>query len=124
LSSVKALDFALIPENDPKALRLALEAAGGSVGGEPALARETGPDGKDARVFVFPDPESYVALPVTPDADFWNLKVAIRIDEEPYGKSGGTMVGLHFGPNDSILSISADKWSANRAPLLISGTTP
>lgn len=124
LSSARALDFATIPENDPKALRLALEAAGGAVGGEPTLARERGPDGKEAKAFVFPDPESFVALPVTPDADFWNLKISIRIDEEPYGKSGGTMVGLHFGPNDSILSISADKWSVNKAPILISGTTP
>jgi len=118
------LDLSTVAENDPEALRVALEAEGGSVAGEPVLARESGPDGTETKLIVFPDPVSSVAVPVTPAASFWMLKVAIRIDEAPYGKSGGPMVGLLFGPNDSILSISADKWSKLGAPVLISGMTP
>lgn len=118
-----AMDLSMVPENDPEALRTALEAKGGSVEGEPVLARETGPDGKKVLVIVFPDPASSVNLPVTPAANYWRMKVAIRIDDTPYGKSGGPMVGLLFGPNDSLLAVSADKWSKLMAPTLISGMT-
>lgn len=117
------VDLSKVAEEDPQALRAALEAEGGGAEGEPVLARERGPDGKETRVIVFPTPASYVTLPVTPTANQWLLKVAVRIDELPYGVSSGPMVGLAFGPNDSILSISADKWSVARAPSLISGLT-
>jgi hypothetical protein len=118
------VDLSAVAENNPEALRAALEAEGGTVAGEPVLARESGPDGTEIKLIVFPDPSSSVVLPVTPAATFWILKVAIRIDETPFGKSGGPMVGLLFGPNDSILAIAADKWSKVGAPILISGMTP
>jgi hypothetical protein len=118
-----AVDLSAVPDDDPKALKAALEAGGGSVQGEPVLERERGPDGKETRVIVFPEPASFVTLPVAPAANLWILKVAIRIEEAPYGISSGPMVGLVFGPNDSILAISADKWSKEKAPSLISGLT-
>lgn len=123
LISTHALDLASIPENSTEALKQAIEAEGGSVEGEPYLATEAGPDGKPAKLLIFPTPASLVSLPVTPSAGNWAITASVRIDEPPFGQSGGPMFGLLFGCNDCVLAITADKWSKLKAPTLVSGAT-
>lgn len=120
-SSLSALDLATIPENDSKALQTAIESEGGETKGEPYVATAVGPDGTPQRVITFPSPDSYVDLPISPESNFWTMTGAIQIDELPFAKSGGAMFGVLFGKNDSVLAISANKWSKVSAPQLMSG---
>lgn len=117
-----AMDLSQIPENNPEALKQAVEAEGGSVEGEPYLATESGPGGSPIRLLVFPTPDSLVSLPVSPTANHWSMKGAIRIDVEPYGKSGGPIFGLLFGRNDCVMALTADRWSPAKTPALMSGS--
>lgn len=123
LISAQALDLASVPDNNAEALKQAIEVEGGAVGGEPYLATEAGPDGNPVKLLVFPDPSCFVDLPVTPSVTNWAMTASVRFDELPFGKSGGPMFGLLFGRNDSVLAITADKWSKLNAPILISGAT-
>lgn len=117
-----ALDLVQIPENNPEALKQAIEAEGGSVEGEPYLATESGPDGNPAKLLVFPTPTCLVSIPVTLDANFWAMSGAIRIDEAPYAKSGGPIFGILFGRNDCVMALTADRWSKAGTPALMSGS--
>ena len=118
----RALDLSQVPENNADALRAAVEEAGGMVEGEPFITTDSGPDGNPVRLFVFPTPGAFVSLPVTPQANFWKMSGWIRIDEQPYGKSGGPIFGVLFGRNDNVLALSSDRWSKAGAPALISGS--
>jgi hypothetical protein len=118
----RAQDFSQTPDNNSDALKAAVADAGGQVEGEPYLATDSGPDGKPAKLLVFPSPTSLVSLPATPQANFWTMTGWIRIDEQPYAKSGGPIFGILFGRNDCVLALSADRWSKFGAPSLISGS--
>ena len=122
IHAAAALDLTQVPENSPEALKQAIEAGGGSVEGDPYIATESGPDGKATRVLVFPTPTSLVSLPVMPQASFWAMSGWIRIDQQPYGKSGGPIFGILFGRNDCVLALTADRWSKAGAPSLWSGS--
>ena len=117
-----AVDLAQIPENNADALKQAVTAEGGYVEGEPYIATESGPDGKPAKLLIFPTPFCFVSLPITPAANYWAMTGSIRIDEAPYGKSGGCIFGVLFGRNDSVMSLSAGKWSKAGAPALMCGS--
>jgi hypothetical protein len=120
--NVLALDIAQLPENNAAALKQAVEADGGSVEGEPYLVTEAGPDGAPTKLLIFPTPDSLVSLPVTAAANDWTMTGAIRVDEAPYGKSGGPIFGLLFGRNDCVAALTADKWSPAKSPSLMSGS--
>ena len=120
---LKALDLAAIAENDPAAFRTAVEAEGGSVGGEPFVTSSDGPAGAVQRVISFSTGECYVNLPVETISPTWTMSGSVRIESLPFGKGGGGIFGLQFGPNDGILGLAADKWSKLKAPQLFSGLT-
>jgi hypothetical protein len=122
LASAAALDLSAVPDNNPGALKQAIVAEGGAVEGEPYLSTEAGPDGKPAKLIVLPTPFCLVSLPAMPAVKCWAMSASIRIDELPYAKAGGGMFGMLFGPNDSVLAITGDKWSKLRAPALFCGS--
>lgn len=117
-----ALDLTEIAENDPDALKQAVEAEGGSVEGEPYLVTDSGPDGTPTKLLMFPTPNCLVSLAVTPTANDWSMRGAIRIDEAPYAKSGGPIFGILFGRNDCVMALTADRWSKALSPALMSGS--
>jgi hypothetical protein len=117
-----AIDLMQIPENNAEALKQAIEAEGGLVEGEPYIATESGPDGKPVKLFVFPNPMSLVSLPETLRSSYWAMSGWVRIDEQPYGKSGGPIFGILFGRNDCVMALTADKWSKAGAPALMCGS--
>ena len=120
-----ALDLSGIAENDAAAFRAAVEAEGGTVNGEACVISSDGPDGKVQRLISFPRTDCFVNLPVDTITATWTMSGSIRVEAMPFGKGagGGGMFGLHFGPNDAILALSADKWSKLNAPKLFSGAT-
>lgn len=120
-SKLFALDYAQIPESNAEAFKAAVVAEGGFVEGEPYLATEAGPDGKPTKVIVFPQADCFVSLPVASGKSPWKMSGSLLIKEFPYRKASGSMFGVIFGRNDSVLAIVADKWSKLSAPLLISG---
>jgi len=122
IHAAPAVDLTQIPENNAEALKAAVEADGGLVEGEPYIATESGPDGKPVKLLVFPNTTSLVSLPETPRASYWAMSGWIRIDEQPYGKSGGPIFGILFGRNDCVLALTANKWSKAEAPALMSGS--
>ena len=118
-----AIDLSTVTENDPAAFRAAVEAAGGSVNGEPFVSSTGGPGGTAQKVITLPTPDSYVDLPVNPATNFWTMSADLHVETMPWGKSGGAIFGVLFGPNDLVLGVTADKWSPLKAPKLFSGST-
>jgi hypothetical protein len=121
--SIMALDLAAIAENNAAEFRQAVEADGGTVGGEPYVSSVDGPGGAQVRAIVFPSVDSYITLPVNPPSNHWTLTGAIHVEEWPFEKAAGAVFGVLFGTNDYVLGLGAGKWSKAKALFLLSGLT-
>jgi len=119
-----SFDLSTVDPGDPDALRVAVEASGGTVEGSPFVVVESGPDGNETALLRFPDFESRVSLPLNTPASGFFVRTAVYAESMPFGQSGGPLFGVMFGPvNDYVLGIGADKWSKLSVPFVQSGNT-
>jgi len=116
-------DISQVAVNHPDALSKALQEAGGSCGGGVTVVDVAGPDGKSQRVFEFPSVDSFVMLPFKTTSKTYKVTTSIDVEEMPFTKAGGTLFGVLFGPNDTVLGLTCAKWSDVAAPSFGAGLT-
>lgn len=121
ITALHALDLSTLEEENASAFKQAVEADGGTLGGEPYVATAEGPDGQPQRVIVFPTPDCYVEIPVSPSSNYWKMTGAIRVERWGYEIMGGAVFGVLFGPNDYVLALGLGKWSKLNALFLQTG---
>lgn len=119
----RALDLSAIAEDNATAFKEAVQAEGGTLGGEPYVSSAAGPDGQMQRVIVFPTPDCFVEIPVNPPGNLWTMTGSIFVERWGFEILGGAVFGVLFGPNDYVLALGLGKWSKLKALFLQSGLT-
>ncbi|MEI8310137.1 MAG: hypothetical protein WCH98_05215 [Verrucomicrobiota bacterium] len=117
------LDLSSVEAGNAGALKAAVEAAGGTVSGEPIVAVEPGPNGKEEKMISFPGPECTIWVP-TKNLDkgsAYEVSAQISVDVMPWGKAGGVIFGILFDKNGPVLALGADRWSKADAVWLRTG---